>query len=217
MTNQDFPPPQGHPSQAGPVQQQYPPPPGGPETKPSKPWFKRWWAITIFVIVGLGVIGNLLGEDDGDEATEAQPSVTATAATTEAVEPEPEPTEVEETPTPEPEPEPTTVEPTEASEPDPTDDLPERIFEALGRGYDYEPTWSMPITEIRAVSEDTIEVEYQEILNDESSVELGLGIFNFAKAASIELKSIYVIDARGIDFNVFCGAAGCADNIWEAW
>ncbi len=34
------------------------------EEKTKKPQYKRWWAITLFVIIGLGILGNLLGTDN---------------------------------------------------------------------------------------------------------------------------------------------------------
>lgn len=33
------------------------------EATTKKVWYKRWWAITLFVIVGLGMLSNLFGED----------------------------------------------------------------------------------------------------------------------------------------------------------
>ncbi|MEK6983729.1 MAG: hypothetical protein AABX33_04090 [Nanoarchaeota archaeon] len=33
-----------------------------PKTK--KVWYKRWWAITLFIIFGIGILGNLFGESD---------------------------------------------------------------------------------------------------------------------------------------------------------
>jgi hypothetical protein len=34
------------------------------EQKTSKPWYKKWWAITLFVFLGLIVIGSLAGNDN---------------------------------------------------------------------------------------------------------------------------------------------------------
>ena len=31
------------------------------DAKQKMPWYKRWWAITLFIIIGLAIIGNLLG------------------------------------------------------------------------------------------------------------------------------------------------------------
>ena len=33
------------------------------KTKIEKPWYKRWWAIILFILVGLMIIGALFGED----------------------------------------------------------------------------------------------------------------------------------------------------------
>ena len=33
------------------------------ESKTKKVWYKRWWAITLFIFVGLIIIGGLLGDD----------------------------------------------------------------------------------------------------------------------------------------------------------
>lgn len=37
-----------------------------------KPWYKRWWAITLFVIIGLGILGNLLGGGSDKPQTQVQ-------------------------------------------------------------------------------------------------------------------------------------------------
>ena len=29
-----------------------------------KPWYKRWWAITLFIIFGLSILGSLIGGND---------------------------------------------------------------------------------------------------------------------------------------------------------
>ena len=34
------------------------------KTKTKKVWYKRWWAITLFIIVGIGILGNLFGENE---------------------------------------------------------------------------------------------------------------------------------------------------------
>lgn len=34
------------------------------EEKVKKPWYKRWWAITLFVILGLIILGNIFGSKD---------------------------------------------------------------------------------------------------------------------------------------------------------
>ncbi|MBI2208175.1 DUF4352 domain-containing protein [Candidatus Woesearchaeota archaeon] len=39
------------------------------EEKTKKPWYKRWWVITLFVIVGLVILVNLLGTDKGSTQT----------------------------------------------------------------------------------------------------------------------------------------------------
>ncbi len=31
------------------------------DEKQKKPWYKKWWAITLFIIIGLAIIGNLFG------------------------------------------------------------------------------------------------------------------------------------------------------------
>lgn len=74
-----------------------------------KPWYKRWWAITLFAVVGLGIVGNLL---DGGAVAEAEPQPTMTITTS----PEPAPT-ITVTASPEPAP---TVTITAAPEPAPT-------------------------------------------------------------------------------------------------
>src|SRR3989344_3423077 len=34
------------------------------EVKAKKAWYKRWWAITLFIIIGLTILGNLFGGND---------------------------------------------------------------------------------------------------------------------------------------------------------
>jgi hypothetical protein len=34
------------------------------EVKAKKSWYKRWWAITLFIIIGLAILGNLFGGND---------------------------------------------------------------------------------------------------------------------------------------------------------
>ena len=34
------------------------------EVKAKKAWYKRWWAITLFIIIGLSILGNLFGGND---------------------------------------------------------------------------------------------------------------------------------------------------------
>ena len=48
------------------------PPPPPPQAPPSKPWFKRWWAITLMALFVLGFLGSL-GSDDAPPAPEASP------------------------------------------------------------------------------------------------------------------------------------------------
>lgn len=87
-----------------------PPPP-----TPNKPWYKKWWAITLMVILGLGVLSSIT-DSDGEEPTAGPDSAEAEE---EAPEPEPEPEVVEPEPEPEPAPEP---------EPEPEPDAPRGTY-----------------------------------------------------------------------------------------
>lgn len=58
-------------------------------TTPRKPFYTRWWFITLVVLVVLGAIGQTLG---GDDEPAAAPASTQ-AASTPATEPSPEPSE----------------------------------------------------------------------------------------------------------------------------
>jgi len=40
--------------------------------KESKPWYTKWWAITLFVIVGLMIIGSLLPDSETETSTQSQ-------------------------------------------------------------------------------------------------------------------------------------------------
>lgn len=66
-------------------------------TKTKKPFYKRWWFITLAVFFGLGLFGSTL---ESEEEPEKAP--VAVVETTEAPEPTPEPEPVETTPEPEP-------------------------------------------------------------------------------------------------------------------
>lgn len=75
----------------------------GPASKPEKPWYKKWWAIAIGVILALGILGNLMEGDEQSAApatTIPSPTVvqTTSAAPAPAVTPNEEPAVVEETP-----------------------------------------------------------------------------------------------------------------------
>jgi hypothetical protein len=34
------------------------------EVREKKAWYKRWWAITLFIIFGMGILGNIFGGND---------------------------------------------------------------------------------------------------------------------------------------------------------
>jgi len=72
---------------------------------PKKPVYKRTWFIVIAVILGLGVIGNLV---NGGSSTSAEPAAKAAESSSPAAEAQPEPAKAEPkaAPAPEPEPEP---------------------------------------------------------------------------------------------------------------
>ena len=75
-----------------------PPPPPSPPTPEKKPWYRRWWGITLIAFFALAILTNI-GDNDEPEA----PAAEIVAAPEPGPEPEPEP---EPTPEPEPEPEP---------------------------------------------------------------------------------------------------------------
>lgn len=64
-------PPQGQPPQWGPPGQQRPP--GQP--KPRRPWYLRWWAITLAVLAVLFIIGAVFGEEP-TQTTSQTPATT---------------------------------------------------------------------------------------------------------------------------------------------
>jgi len=37
--------------------------------KQKKSWYKRWWAITLFIFIGLVIVGNLFGEDNSSNTS----------------------------------------------------------------------------------------------------------------------------------------------------
>ena len=74
-------------------------------------------------------------------------------------------------------------------------------------GADMAPTWTLPITEMN-LRGDTLEVRYQESLDDAEKVQLGQYLHNFLRAAPEDLgiDTFVITDTSGIDFNVWCGA-----------
>jgi hypothetical protein len=56
--------------------------------EPNKPWYRRWWAITIGGLFVLLMIGGIFGDDTDYTVPSDEPTVEATSAS-----PEPEPTE----------------------------------------------------------------------------------------------------------------------------
>ncbi len=54
------------------------PPPFPTTNSTSKPWYKKWWAITLGVIVAIGILGNL-GDSEGT-AVDAGGTTTTTVA-----------------------------------------------------------------------------------------------------------------------------------------
>lgn len=120
--------------------QQHPAAPASPAPqKRRKPWYKRWWALALGVVLAIGVIANLGGNgQDSPTATGETPSASspssslAAPSTTAPASPSTSPSatavqaaEVEEsespTPTPTQEPEPTPTEEPEPVEADPSD------------------------------------------------------------------------------------------------
>ncbi len=55
------------------------------EAKPKKPWYKRWWAIVLYVFIGMMIIGAINGGFDQDEYP--VPDKTEAADATESEEP----------------------------------------------------------------------------------------------------------------------------------
>jgi uncharacterized protein (UPF0335 family) len=47
------------------------------KTKTKKVWYKRWWAITLFIIVGIGILGNLFGETDTSSSYSSSSNIQA--------------------------------------------------------------------------------------------------------------------------------------------
>lgn len=65
-------------------------PPALPPEGEQKPIWTRWWMILIYVVVGLGVLGSLVGDDSANPEEAAAETTTTTAAlTTTSTESEP--------------------------------------------------------------------------------------------------------------------------------
>ena len=47
------------------------------KTKTKKVWYKRWWAITLFIFIGIGILGNLFGETDTSSSTSSSSNIQA--------------------------------------------------------------------------------------------------------------------------------------------
>jgi hypothetical protein len=63
------------------------PPPAESAGEPGKPWYRRWWAITLGGLLTLFVVAGIFG-DDTDTTTTDEPTAGATSEPS-----EPEPTE----------------------------------------------------------------------------------------------------------------------------
>jgi len=57
-----------------------------------KPWYKRWWAITIFVIIGLSILNNLMIEEKPSAPAESELQTEITKQTSTAKEEATQPT-----------------------------------------------------------------------------------------------------------------------------
>lgn len=44
------------------------------ESKPKKSWYKRWWAITLFIFLGLIILGSLFGGNNSTSTSNSQES-----------------------------------------------------------------------------------------------------------------------------------------------
>lgn len=53
-----------------------------PNGEESTPFYKKWWFILLAVIVGLGVLGSLVGDDAEDPPTAAESTTTSAESTT---------------------------------------------------------------------------------------------------------------------------------------
>lgn len=85
-----------------------PPPPPAPPPNPEptkKPWYRRWWGITLIAIFGLALLSNLTeGSGDGDRLADSleetsSPSETLTQAASDEPSPSAEPTRESSSPT----------------------------------------------------------------------------------------------------------------------
>lgn len=43
--------------------------------KAKKPWYKRWWAITLFIIIGLAIIGNIIGGNNSSDLSSSSNNI----------------------------------------------------------------------------------------------------------------------------------------------
>ncbi|HEY8503170.1 MAG TPA: hypothetical protein VIL46_01210, partial [Gemmataceae bacterium] len=51
--------------------------PTQPPATPKRPWYRRWWAITLLALAGLLAIGSLLPGEEQPATTVAEPSSVA--------------------------------------------------------------------------------------------------------------------------------------------
>ena len=145
-----------------------------------KPWWKNWkiWAVIVPALLVLGVIANLLGYGDDDDA-EAEPTTGAVATQVE---------EVVETEEPESTPEAAYLEGWAVDD----------VSEITGELAPY-----YAITKFEDVSSTTVRVYVQEHMDKDVAEHLGKNVLSIAGYTVDDLTTVVVQGADGIDINVF--------------
>lgn len=178
------------------------------EQKSKKPWYLRWWAITIAAILVVGVIGAISNAVSG--TPEPEPTATAVAEEpSETPAPQETPTSAEPSksaqPAPEPAPSSTTIgtPPVEVVGP-----LSYTVWTTVVHNLSFtggittsSPLY--PVTKIEDISSDTLRVYVQEDLTRDEEKAVARQIFVFGAPDNTDLQVVVVRDLSGVDKNFY--------------
>lgn len=175
-------------------------------TKPTKPWYLKWWVWLIGAVLIIGVIGNFAGGGGANEVAAPTPTPTV------------EPTAPDSEHSPEPEPE-VTSEP----ELEPAADRGPGFLAEIENAKSYltsdneSYTLLLPITGVRD-EHGTIYIEYQLAADDELAVALVRALYGHTSSDVFDGSTI-VVDAFGLHKNVYYDVTddGLAFNFRSTW
>lgn len=180
---------------------------------PVKRWYQRWWVwvivgVVVLVVIPIGACTAIVGTvvttaaivgAGGDQDEPDGPGPTFVESEGPEVSDSPEPA-VSESPEP-------SDEPAESADPEPSESdesLADEVWENVEANYGGPVPSSSPlfaVTDVEDVSSGTIRVFVQETLTDAGREEIARQVFSLGAWDLIELDTIVVQDASGVDSN----------------